>query len=342
MLRLYYGKTSCYVCSRICCCRNCLCSYGSVVKAVESNGRISFCPSWCCCPRLYGGVWSQGTFNGRAQAPLILTILNYMKTVYYYQTFVGLHQLMSHAQDIDVIIISSIHFTPDSQGNPQIYLNDNSPYDSKFTQVWNEAEHLYNQGVTIQLMIGGAGGAFTELFSKFTEYYPLLKQVLSTKTFIGGIDLDIEETVDINNIKMLIRLLKHDFPEFKITMAPLASSLTNDSPGMGGFSYKTLYKSYEERLIDSFHVQCYDSFSYNTFRSIVNNGYPPEKIIMGMESGQFTSDTFPQALDEVKQIIEDYPEMGGVYDWEYLNAPPDTKDPSQWCKYMKQSDLLQW
>ena len=61
-------------------------------------------------------------------------------------------------------------------------------------------------------MTGGAGGAFTELFSDFKTYYPLLHQLLNEKTFIGGIDLDIEESVDINQIKMLIRLLKQDFP----------------------------------------------------------------------------------------------------------------------------------
>ena len=61
-----------------------------------------------------------------------------MKTIYYYQTFVGLHKLMSHAQDIDVINISSIHFNKDSSGNPQIYLNDNVPYDKKFNDLWME------------------------------------------------------------------------------------------------------------------------------------------------------------------------------------------------------------
>ena len=30
-----------------------------------------------------------------------------MKTIYYYQTFVGLHDLMNHVQDIDTIIVST-------------------------------------------------------------------------------------------------------------------------------------------------------------------------------------------------------------------------------------------
>ena len=118
--------------------------------------------------------------------------------------------------------------------------------------------------------------------------------------------------------------------------------MTSDGPGMGGFSYKRLYQSYEERLIDWFNVQCYGSFSFDTYHKIIMNGYPPEKIVMGMESGQFTKDNFQQALDEVKKIQETYPSMGGVYDWEYLNAPPDEKDPSDWCRKMKHCYLLHW
>ena len=28
--------------------------------------------------------------------------------------------------------------------------------------------------------------------------------------------------------------------------------------------------------------------------------------------------------------------MGGVFDWEYLDAPPNAKDPSEWAKLMKE------
>jgi hypothetical protein len=55
---------------------------------------------------------------------------------------------------------------------------------------------------------------------------------------------------------------------------------------------------------------------------------------MGMESGQFNNETFPGAVQEIIKIKKEYPNFGGVYDWEYLNAPP-TKDPSQWSKIMK-------
>jgi hypothetical protein len=259
-----------------------------------------------------------------------------MKTIYYYQTFVGLHKLFSHIQDIDVITISSVHFGIDKNGHKNIYINDNLPTDSIFNTLWTETEECYNQGVTIMLMIGGAGGAYQQLFSDFKTYYPLLKQLLTQKTFIGGINLDIEEMVDINNLKMLIRLLKDDFPYFKISMAPIAESMISDSSGMGGFSYKDLYNSYEEQFIDWYNVQCYDSFSFETYDKIIKNGYPADKIVMGHESGQFTKDTFKNALDEVSTCLQTYPTMCGVYDWEYLNAPPDKNDPSQWAHKMKQ------
>ena len=46
-----------------------------------------------------------------------------MKTIYYYQTFVGLDKMLTHIQDIDVIIVSSIHFGKDKDGKKGIYLN---------------------------------------------------------------------------------------------------------------------------------------------------------------------------------------------------------------------------
>ena len=57
---------------------------------------------------------------------------------------------------------------------------------------------------------------------------------------------------------------------------------------------------------------------------------------MGMESGQFDESSFPKALDEIKKIKDKYPNFPGVFDWEYLNAPPDKNDPSEWSRCMKQ------
>ena len=263
-----------------------------------------------------------------------------MKTIYYYQTFVGLHKLLTHLTDIDVINVSSIHFNESKDGSKNIYLNDNLPTSPIFDEMWMEVEKAYSEGVQIMLMVGGAGGAYTNLFKDFETYYPMLRELLQSKSFISGIDIDVEEFVEMKDIQRFIKQLKEDFPDIKLTMAPVSSSMMGDYPGMGNFSYKDLYRTEEGKCIDWFNVQCYGSFSVETYTNIIKNGYPPEKIVMGMESGQFDKTNFQEALDSVKQILETYPKMAGVYDWEYLNAPPDENDCSAWCKLMKNVDQV--
>ena len=206
--------------------------------------------------------------------------------------------------------------------------------------MWLETEKLSVQGTTIMLMMGGAGFAYKELFSDFDTYYPLLKRLITKKSWIRGIDLDVEENTSIENIKMLINQSVKDFVindnDFIITMAPVSSTMITDGSSFAGFNYKELYNSEEGKYIHWFNTQCYNSFSYDTYESIIKNGYPPEKIVMGMESGQFNESSFNGALEEIKKIKNKYPDFSGVFDWEYLNAPPDKTDPSQWSKRMKQ------
>jgi len=254
-----------------------------------------------------------------------------MKTIYYYQTFKGLDKCFTHPQDIDNIIISSIHF-----GNNNIYLNDNLPDDKIFYDLWTQTEKLSYQNTTIMIMVGGAGGAYTEMFKNFDHYYQLLKNLINKKSWIKGIDLDIEEPVDIDNIKLLINHLVQDFGEdFIITMAPVSSTLIHDGSSFAGFNYKDLYNSKEGKYIHWFNTQCYYSFSFETFESIIKNNYPSHKIVIGMESGQFNESDFNNALKELKKIKNKYPDFKGVYDWEYFNAPPNNNDPSEWSRLIK-------
>lgn len=262
-----------------------------------------------------------------------------MKTIYYYQTFVTLDKLMSHPQDIDVIIISSIHFDK-INGKPQIYLNNNLPNSNKFYNLWTETQHCSVQGITIMLMVGGAGGAYKNLFDNFEENYSQLRELLREKTWIQGIDLDIEELTRIEDIQRLIQRLIDDFGEnFIITMAPISSSLITDGGSMAGFNYKHLYNSTQGKYIKWFNTQCYDSFSIETYESIIKNGYPPEKIVMGMESGEFDEKSFREALNTIRILERKYPTMAGVYDWEYLDAPPSKDDPSLWCRLIKNNKI---
>ena len=258
-----------------------------------------------------------------------------MKTCYYYQTFTSLQPIIKNPKSTDVIIVSSLH-VGSNNNSTYLHLNNNNPDSSIFDTMWKEINLLSNTK-TIMFMLGGAGGAYDYFFKNFEECYSLLVSFLKKKKFIKGIDLDIEESVDLKDVQKLISKLVSDFgTNFIITMAPVGNSLQNDSPGMGNFSYKQLYKSKEGSYIHWFNTQCYGgSFSFSTFDKIVSNGYPASKVVMGMMSGDFTTANFSQALDEVNQIKKKYPDIGGVFDWEYLDAPPDKTNPSKWGELMK-------
>ena len=255
------------------------------------------------------------------------------KVIYYYQTFVGLDKLLTHIEDVDVIIVSSIHFD-NIKGEKQIYLNDNLPDDSIFDELWLQTKKASVQGCKIMVMVGGAGGAYKQLFSDFETYYPLLVKMIKDKPWIQGVDLDIEENVNLSDVQMLIKKLKKDFgKEFIITMAPVSQTLQHDGSSMAGFNYKTLYQSDEGKYIDWFNTQCYGSYTLETYEKIINNGYPPEKVVFGMLAGDYTE--FTKSLTEINKVKNKYNDMKGVFVWEYIQAPPDKNYPSQWCKIIK-------
>lgn len=239
------------------------------------------------------------------------------KIIYYYQTLTSLQPIL-YSNTVTHIHLSSIHFGV-TNNEPYIHLNDNSPYNSVFDDVWKELFIASNNNIKIILMVGGAGGAFTDLFSNFEVYYGMLKTLIKTKSFICGIDLDIEEPVSLDNVKMLIQRIKKDFgPNFLISMAPIQSSLQQDYPGMGGFIYKDLYSSEVGKLIDYFNGQFYMNYTKESYDIVVENGYPEEKVVMGMLMGQ----DFEKIQIELKKLKEEYGmAFGGVFVWEYFAAP---------------------
>ena len=106
------------------------------------------------------------------------------KVCYYYQTFVGLDKILANPNIVDTIIISSIHFGNNKDGTPYIHLNDLEPSDKAFNTLWTQTETLsktYNKEII--LMLGGAGGAYYDLFAEYATYYPML--INTIKHIIG-------------------------------------------------------------------------------------------------------------------------------------------------------------
>lgn len=242
------------------------------------------------------------------------------RIIYYYQTFTNLAPILFPKTPVTHIHLSAIHFGTNPDGSPYIHLNDNPPSDPIFSKVWQDMEKANELGITIILMIGGAGGAFTDLFSNYSDYYQLLKGVISQYPVIAGCDLDIEEGVDLDNIVKLVNDLKHDFgKDFKITFAPLGSSLETNESGMGGFQYNDLVKKIGINNIEYFNGQFYGEYQPTDFENCVNNGYPPEKVVMGMIYGQDMQSNY----ETLTEVVKKYPDMGGTFMWEYSGAPSD-------------------
>lgn len=248
------------------------------------------------------------------------------RIIYYYQTFSSLKPILVPNTPVTHIHVSSVHFGNNPDGSPYIHLNDNNPDDPTFNTMWKEINQAKRLGIEIVLMVGGAGGAYNDLFNNYDVYFPMLVDTIKKHSAITGIDLDIEEGVELDNVKKLINDIVKTFgTKFTIAMAPLPSSLSTDSPGMGGFVYKQLYNSPEGQYIDYFNGQFYGSFQFEDYDSIIKNGYKPEQVVMGMISGQ----DFNEVLDTLKQVKHTYPDMGGTFVWEYFNAP------QKWDVYVK-------
>jgi alkaline phosphatase D len=236
------------------------------------------------------------------------------------------------------IFLSSIHFGYDINGRPYIHLNDYPPSNSRFDNVWHECSLASALGITIHVMVGGAGGAFQDLFSNYEIFYPMLVDLIKSHDFIKGINLDIEEEVNIKDVEKLIADLVADFGEdFIISLAPLSYALVSDTAGMGGFVVKDLMNGPVGKYIDFLNGQFYGDFNESTYDQVIKNGYKPEQVVIGMLSDEFDINSIHELCKIVTGIKNKYPKFAGVFTWEYFNAPPNKNNPADWAKYLYNS-----
>jgi len=248
--------------------------------------------------------------------------------ILYYQTFTSLKPLFDNNTLPTHIQISSIHFGKDENNNSYIHLNDHPPNSPIFDSMWKEIEMSYNLGVKIKLMIGGAGLAFQEMFSNFDLYYGLLKNVFKLHPYICGVDLDIEENVDLNDVIKLVNILKTDFGnEFLISFAPVAFALQKNRTGMGGFLYNDLMNAVGDK-IENLNTQFYYDFSVESYTEVIQNGYKPSQVILGMTQNNNNE------FEIVNDLCKKYKDFNGIFFWELALLDNSV----EWIKKMK--DIL--
>ena len=57
-----------------------------------------------------------------------------------------------------------------------------------------------------------------------------------------------------------------------------------------------------------------------------------KKIVMGMVYYQFNRGNFEVALNTIKEVKKKYNNFGGVFVWEYMQAPSiENRNPEDWC-----------
>lgn len=233
------------------------------------------------------------------------------KIIFYYQTFSDLTPVLYKDTPLTHIHLSSIHFGKDDNKKSYIHLNNHNPDNAIFDNMWNQLEMASKLNIKIVLMLGGAGSAYSVLYENFELYYKMLYDLIKSKPFISGIDLDIEEYTSLDNVKKLINRIVQDFgDEFIISMAPIQNSIENDYSGLGGFIYKDLMNSEEGKYIHYLIGQYYIDYTYEAYDKTIKNGYKPNQIIMGQLSGNLNINT-------IKQISKKYSDFGGVSLWEY-------------------------
>jgi hypothetical protein len=251
--------------------------------------------------------------------------------LYYQDTTQSLVPIIEEQTYVSHVFLSSIHFGKNKDNSPYIHLNDKVPSDPTYHDMWEELKKVDDEEIKVVLMIGGAGGAFENMFSDFETYYKLLTDVITEHKFIKGINLDIEELVKLEDIKMLINRLDDDYGNsFEITTAPIQSSLEENVDGMGGFKYIDLRDSDEGKLLSYYAGQFYSNYSESSLRNCIINGYDYDEIVMGIETCQWNENK-EKIVSELKEIYQDYGgDFGGVFLWDYK----DDDNTKEWISSM--------
>lgn len=167
--------------------------------------------------------------------------------VQYVQTFhdsngnpLSLLPLLNEGTRVTHVNLAALHVNSDGSIN----LNDASPDDSSFDQVWSDVATLQQNGITVLFMIGGAAaGSYPTLCGTGVpatvqdDFYGPLLDIIKRHN-VQGVDLDIEESVDISCPLALLNRFRADMGDgFVLSMAPVASELQPGGPGLSGFDY---------------------------------------------------------------------------------------------------------
>ncbi|KAH7097653.1 glycoside hydrolase family 18 protein [Auriculariales sp. MPI-PUGE-AT-0066] len=245
------------------------------------------------------------------------------------------------------LYLSAFHINEGKADGQSVTLNDNPPDQVPYyEQMWKDIQQVQDSGITVLGMLGGAAmGTFGRLASDWDKYYPDLSKVISDYG-LEGIDIDAEESTDIGTVIRLITQLKADFgSEFIVTLAPVATALT-EGGNLSGFNYREL-ESQVGANISWYNAQFYSGFGsffpddlYVQITEHADGIFPPEKVVASVLTapelgGGFTAvNDVVQALHDLVAVYGD--DFGGIAGWEYFaSLPGGWTAPWEWAETMQ-------
>nr|POE59259.1 hypothetical protein CFP56_24528 [Quercus suber] len=275
--------------------------------------------------------------------------------VQYVQTFhdtsgnpLSLLPLLNDGTRVTHVNLAALHVNSDGT----IHLNDASPDDSSFDQVFSDVATLQNSGIKVLFMIGGAAaGSYPTLCGTAVPatiqenfYGPLLDII--KRHNINGVDLDIEEQVDISCPLVLLQRFRADMgDDFVLSMAPVASELEAGGSGLSGVDYVSLDSQAVDgngnKLVNYYNAQFYNGWgdfsTPDNYNSIISSGsWDPSRINAGVLDNSNDGGSGFVGLSTLTSVITQLTSgggLGGVAGWEYWDAGAnDNTDQPGWVK----------
>jgi hypothetical protein len=276
--------------------------------------------------------------DGAADAAAGRRVVMYYQTQYSDGAYVSPLGLTNNDTGLTDLVVAALHLN----GDGSVCLNDDPLDAPRYRQMWTDLKTIQAAGVRVSVMLGGAApGSFERLETAFATYYPRLRNVIASY-HLDGVDLDVEETMSLAAIEQLITTLRADFgPHFIITLAPVASALTDGAANLSGFSYPQLERAIGSQ-ISWYNAQFYNGFAFldtsDDYENILfGNPIPLQKIVVLALTSQANGGSGyvePHALATVlRSIVARHPDFGGIAGWEYFNATPGgASAPWQWTQ----------
>ena len=275
-------------------------------------------------------------------------VVMYYQTQYQNGVYVSPLPLIGY---VTHLLLAAFHLNMGHTGPDIVHLNDFQPSADYYAPMWPDIAALQGNGTKVIGMLGGAApGTYDCLVdSLFDTYYPQLRDVISTYK-LDGMDLDVEQSVSPATITRIIRTLKADFgDDFIITLAPVASALT-EGGNLSGFDYIDLEANMGPQ-ISWYNAQFYSGFGTffpeDQYERIIDyeQGIDPARvtaIVLTNPSNGFGYVSPTNVVTSIQNLMERYGTgWGGVGGWEYFNSLPDSSHPWEWAITMKDAMQVQ-